>query len=192
MVVAIAYNLIYYQPVGYFFAPLLLGLLLGFLQKFLFLRGGPAQYRWWPLATGLGAVSGVVVGICTFTLLSLLLVKLFPGISGAGEILISIILIGGSYEAVGVACSLFQFWLFKGWKAVAYLTWAWISSAIAGSVALGGWLLYDWFHAPFSCPVAAGADMMFEQIPLMMLVAIFFYGLGTSIVLKYPRKQVDK
>ena len=189
MIIQVVGFLLLYLPLGYVFAPISLGLLLGFIQKTLFLRGGPPTIRWWPVATGLGSFTGAVVGISFLYLLASVWVKLFPEDTGMGGILFIIILIGGSFGMVGIICSLFQIWFFKGRKALVYLVWAWISSAIAGWAALGGWFLYDMLHAPFSCPVAAEGDMMVFQEPLMLLVAIFVYGIGTSLVLLLLKRQ---
>jgi hypothetical protein len=174
---------------AYVVAPMSLALLVGSFQKLLFLRGSrPTTWRW-PAATSLGVFAGEVASICWYYVLAILLSAISENLNGALGIFLMIYYIGGNFSVVGGVCGLFQFRFFEGRKALAYLIGAGISSLAGGLAAIGGWFLYDMLHAPFSCPVAAGSDMIRVQQPLMLLVAIVVYGIGTSLVLLLLKRQ---
>jgi hypothetical protein len=164
----------------YCFLPLLAGIILGLIQSILFLQHNRRAYLWWPAMTGLGVLAGTGL----LLLLALVVSTIYPHPPKLINTVMSITIVSSYFGTNGFIVSLFQFWLVRQenfhWR---YLGGAWLSSVAA---ILAAFCAIDTYSAWLSSP--SQDPMIVPLQPIMFLITIPVYGIGTSLVLARLRQ----
>ncbi len=173
---------------SYCLAPLSISAIIGIIQRYLFFRDSPKVFRLWPVMTVAGVLATIIGGVALMFILSFIFtVVLSKNSSGSMSVILLFMLFGSAFGGIGIIISLSQACLLSGWKALWHLIGGLISAFVGGLVSVGiNYLL--WYHTVFDDPVGEESFFLTTQIPIAIIIILFTYGIGTSIMLFTLRK----